>query len=108
APAPEAPARPTTAPTAAVAPAPIELRVNAEPPAARIFLDDAPLASNPYAGKFPSDGTGHRVRVEAPGYAPQTAIAIFDKDVALDVHLEPEAAPSKPAKGDASKAGAEP
>jgi serine/threonine-protein kinase len=74
----------------------ISLHVGAAPADARIFLDDAPLPSNPYAAKFPSDGAAHRVRVEAEGFQTKTTLAVFDADVSLDITLDPVPKPEVP------------
>ena len=93
---------PRAAPAPAPAPAPqprlIELRVAATPASAKIFLDDVEVPSNPFAAKFPRDGTGHRIRAEADGYAPEARLVVFDADVRLDLALgHAETAPASPA-----------
>ena len=85
---------PTTLPTegaratATPAGALIDVRIDASPASAAIYLDDVAVQSNPFSAKFASDGTGHRVRVEAPGYKAQTRMVVYDKDVALSVALD--------------------
>jgi hypothetical protein len=87
-------ATPATPPTAAADPARkaalIEFTLRAAPENAKVFLDDAPLPSNPFTTKFPIDGTAHRIRVEAAGFVTQNRIAVFDKDTSVEVKLEPE------------------
>jgi serine/threonine-protein kinase len=82
------PATPAPAPTAEVKT--MELRVAARPPGAKISLDDVVLGQGSFAGRFPADGAAHTIRIEAPGHVPQSQPATFDRDVALDVALEPE------------------
>jgi serine/threonine-protein kinase len=67
----------------------IQLRIGAAPADATIYLDDVEVPSNPFAAKFPRDGTGHRIRVEADGYAPEARLVVFDGDIALDFTLSP-------------------
>lgn len=77
----------------AAAPAPpralVELRIEVTPPDARIFLDDVAVPSNPFAAKFPRDGTGHRIRAEATGYTPDARLVVFDRDVRVEIALAP-------------------
>jgi serine/threonine-protein kinase len=82
-----------TATQAPVTAGSIEITVRADPPNARIFLDDAALPQNPYVGRFPADHLGHRLRVEASGYQAQTQIVSFDRDVVLTLALAQSAAP---------------
>jgi serine/threonine-protein kinase len=97
----------------------IELRISAAPATARIFLDDVVVPSNPFAAKFPRDGTGHRIRVEAEGHAPEARLVVFERDVALDVALAradaavtalpvPPLRPGKPAGSDGVRRPAPP
>ena len=50
----------------------IRMLVTADPPQARLFLDDAELPRNPYVEAVAADPAVHRVRAECPGYAPRT------------------------------------
>ena len=70
------------------APALIEIRIAAKPAAATIYLDDAAVSGNPFTAKFPSDGSGHRIRAEAPGHRPHSQMIAFSKDITLDITLE--------------------
>jgi len=65
----------------------VELRIRALPESATIYLDDAQLPSNPFEGKFPADGIGHRLRAEASGHVTQTKLIVFNKDAELDIEL---------------------
>jgi serine/threonine-protein kinase len=73
----------------------IALRVRTVPADARVFVDDALLPTGPLGTRFPEDGAGHHLRVEAPGYVTQRRIAVFDQDLALEITLEAEAAADK-------------
>ncbi len=68
----------------------IELRVRAIPASADIFLDGARLPTNPFTGKFPADGVGHRVRAEAWDHRPTARIVTFEKDTSIELVLEPK------------------
>jgi eukaryotic-like serine/threonine-protein kinase len=76
----------------------VDVKINAEPAAAKLFLDEAPLPANPFAGKFAADGANHRIRIEAPGFVTRHRMAVFDRDILLDIKLDPEptANPDKP------------
>jgi serine/threonine-protein kinase len=68
---------PTTAPTTpqdSLA----DLAVAVTPGSAKVFLDDAPI-DVPYHAKVKEDGASHRLRAEAPGYAPRTEWIAFDR-----------------------------
>ena len=60
----------------------IDVTVNADPPSAQLFLDDAPLGPPPYHQTFPRDGVAHRIRAESVLYAPRTEVVVFDKPAA--------------------------
>jgi hypothetical protein len=66
----------------------VELNVTSNAPGAQLFLDDAPLGPSPYHGVYPRDGVTHRIRAEAPVYAPRTEVVVFDKPAAtIDLTL---------------------
>jgi serine/threonine-protein kinase len=68
-----------------------EVKLKASPAEARLFLDDAPLPSNPFSSRFPRDGAAHRLRVEAPGYATRNELISFDKpEITLEISLATE------------------
>ncbi len=66
----------------------IEIKVKALPSHAEIFLDGARLPSNPYTGKFPADGAGHKLHAEAEDYRSAGQIVTFDRDATIDLALE--------------------
>jgi len=67
------------------------VKLKASPPEARLFLDDAPLPSNPFSSRFPRDGAAHRLRVEAPGYTTRHELISFDKpEITLEIPLATE------------------
>ncbi|HEU4403687.1 MAG TPA: serine/threonine-protein kinase [Polyangiaceae bacterium] len=79
------------------APAEVTLSVRALPPTAQLFLDDERLEGNPYRGKRPRSSEVHRLRAEAPGYAPQVREIGLGSDLTIELSLdhEPAAAESK-------------
>jgi len=90
------PAEPPKVEAAVVAPAPkpqgaatIDVKIQVTPADATVYLDDAKL-SMPYTMKAPADGFGHKLRVEAPGFATETKMLVFEKDVNVDIALAPE------------------
>lgn len=69
----------------------IEIKVKAVPSHADIFLDGARLPSNPYTGKFPADGAGHKLHAEAEDYRSAGQIVTFDRDTSIDLVLDRKA-----------------
>jgi serine/threonine-protein kinase len=82
-----APAK-TGAPAASAA-STIDIKIQVAPDDAVVFLDDSKLSA-PYAMKAPADGFGHKLRVEAPGYATDSRLIVFDKDINVEVALKPD------------------
>ena len=82
----ETAAQPTAKPTVGA----IDLKVSVTPEGARLFLDDKPLAANPFTGKLPQDGETHTLRAEAPGYAPRVRTITFEKDLEIEFTLDKE------------------
>jgi serine/threonine-protein kinase len=94
-------------PANASAPAPIdeatvEITIVATPKAATLYLDDIPLASNPFTGTFRRSVALHSLRVEAAGFAPKAQFIQFGASAEIEVGLDPAlatsavAAPSSP------------
>jgi eukaryotic-like serine/threonine-protein kinase len=65
----------------------VALNVRVSPPEARIFLDGAPLDSNPFAGVFPADGALHQIKIQAPGYMTRNQTIKLDQDTILELSL---------------------
>ncbi len=59
----------------------VEVTITTNPPAAMLFLDDAPLGPSPFHQTFPRDNLAHRIRVEAQSYGPRTELVVFDKPI---------------------------
>ncbi len=80
---------PINAPEGAPDSAYLHARVTVSPADARILVDGAALPSNPFEGKFLKDGAVHRIQFEAGGFLPQSKLAVFDKNLTLDIALLP-------------------
>jgi serine/threonine-protein kinase len=82
-----------------VDPRSVHVQISAEPLHAKIFLDGAPLAGDPFSGDMKADSLEHTVRVEAPGYRPQTITVTLDHPLDTKVKLDPipvwQSAPAK-------------
>ena len=94
---------PSTPPEGTTDSAYLHARMTASPPDARILVDGAALPSNPFEGKFLKDGAVHRIQFEAGGFLPQSRLAVFDKDLTLDIALLPR--PKASVDGAAGAAG---
>ena len=66
----------------------LHAKVTASPAETRILVDGAALPSNPFEGKFLKDGAVHRLQFEAVGFFPQSRLAVFDKDLRVDIALQ--------------------
>jgi serine/threonine-protein kinase len=88
----------------------LKARIAVNPVEARILLDGAPLPENPFEGKFMKDGAVHRMQFEAAGFLPQSRLAVFDKDLSLDIalQLKPKAGAEGPPSAAGSAMGAKP
>jgi serine/threonine-protein kinase len=82
----------------------VRVSIAASPPRSQLFLDEVPLAGNPFSGEVPSDSERHFVRAEAKGFRPQTFLASLA--TALDMKIELEAVPAtaSPARPSFAKA----
>ena len=78
----------TSAPALTPAASYLHALVTASPPDTRILVDGAALPSNPFEGKFLKDGAVHRLQFEAVGFFPQSRLAVFDKDLRVDIALQ--------------------
>ena len=80
----------------------VEVWIAAEPPEARIFLDDTPLAQNPFRGVMPRSALTRKLRVSAPGFGVDERFVKLDRDLRLELALK--AAPSASAVASAATA----
>lgn len=85
----------------AIAPAakPVHVLIDAIPPNATLYLDDAPLSRNPFEGDLPSDSARHMIRAEAPGYRSETRLADLSKPLKLQLELEAASSAAAPQPG---------
>ncbi len=86
-----APQPPAPGPTEAAAPGSVSIALEGVPAEARVFLDDALVPQLPI--RIPRGDVMRRVRVEADGHAPFSAMVVPDHDQSLTVVLT--AAPAK-------------
>jgi eukaryotic-like serine/threonine-protein kinase len=84
-------------------PTSIRLRVTAFPGAAKIYLDDQLLPSNPHTQEMPKDAKKHTLRFEAAGYGPEQREVTFERDSEIVVML-PQL-PQKPPTVESAKPG---
>jgi serine/threonine protein kinase len=81
----------------------VHVAARATPDDAILYLDDAELPGNPYAGAFPKDTLDHRVRASRAGYVSDTKLIRLDgSDVSVAFDLQratPDAAPPAPKPG---------
>jgi serine/threonine protein kinase len=75
----------------------VEISVAANPPEAKVFLDEKLLAGNPAKATMPKDGMAHQVRIVAEGYATKVDIITFERDRSMDIALVKDAAADKQA-----------
>ncbi|MBX3229708.1 MAG: serine/threonine protein kinase [Labilithrix sp.] len=69
----------------------ITIEVTVRPQNARIFVDGARVAGNPYKMKTSRGSAAHEVRAEAEGYETRTIAVTFDRDRAIDLILNRQA-----------------
>jgi len=89
-----APDKPAVTSTATAA-GDVEVTITADPSQAKLYLDDKPLAANPFKGKLPKDGANHQLRVEAAGYTTRTETLTLERDRSMDVVLVKDAGADK-------------
>ena len=68
----------------------VEVRLEASPAHAQMWLDGRALSSNPAVRSVPKDGAVHEVRVEAAGYRTKTVEVRADRAVVLQLELQKE------------------
>jgi serine/threonine protein kinase len=92
---PPAPVAAPTPPPPAPPPAPTtsRLEVIVSPPDATLTLDGQSLGTNPYVGNQPRDTQVHELVVAAKGFSPVTRRFTLERDLMLQLHLDPVAPP---------------
>ncbi len=86
------------APTSAPSVSDVEISVSANPPEAKIYLDDKQLSGNPAKVKLTKDANKHELRIEAAGYTTKTESITLERDRSMDVVLIKDAGADKTAK----------
>jgi serine/threonine-protein kinase len=98
-------APPLAAPSSSV----VLVQFTTTPAGARLFWDGQPAGTAPFAESRPRDGLRHRIRAEAPGHDASELEIVLDRELAMDISLEPTApqasavASAKPAPGGAPR-----
>jgi serine/threonine-protein kinase len=77
----------------------VELGVTAYPISAKLYVDDQPVAGNPYRASVPRSSAGHTVRAEADGYlsASRPISLERDQDIVLVLQRAEQADSGSPA-----------
>ena len=83
-------------------PAASTLNVTAFPAAARLYLDDQALASNPLFRTVTRDDKKHRIEARAPGYVSEARELRFDENANIVLQLQPVEAPPVAASASAA------
>jgi eukaryotic-like serine/threonine-protein kinase len=94
--------RQIAAPAQNPAPATIVLSVGVAPAGAQLTIDDQPVPSNPFVGRFPRGAEWHRVRATAPGYQTRERLVSFEDNVMIDLTLPPRAPTLPPPRHESS------
>ena len=96
-------------PPPAPSPTKVSLSLHVMPRDAKLFLDGAPLAGNPFEGDAERDESSHVVTARAEGYQSRSFTVTFDRDVQVHAELPPapratEASPPRARSGSAPAA----
>jgi len=81
-----------------VTPARIQIRLTAAPAAASLSVDGNPLSGNPALLTVATDSRDHEVRATLAGHEPYVKIVRFERDLALEIMLQPVATLASPAE----------
>lgn len=76
---------------APAAPTQIQIRLTATPAAASLTVDGNPLSGNPALLTVAADSHDHEVRASLVGYEPYVKTIRFERDLALEIMLQPQA-----------------
>ncbi len=71
----------------------IDVEIRVVPPTARISIDGTDVDGNPFVSRYTSDTAVHHVRASAPGHVAKSVPVSFDRRLALEITLDPIAAP---------------
>jgi eukaryotic-like serine/threonine-protein kinase len=72
----------------------VEVSVTATPAAARFTLDGLALETNPFTRHIPRDDKPHTLAIAAPGFVGEERTIVLDRDVRLELALQPETRPT--------------
>jgi hypothetical protein len=86
----------------------VQVEIFARPKDATIYVDGAKVDQNPFSAKFPTDGTAHRIRVEAAGFETHEEMVTFASDVKRDIVLSKSPEPTAPSAAPSASSSAEP
>jgi serine/threonine-protein kinase len=78
----------TTSGTPSAVPS-VSVRIRAEPPGARLAVDDGPAVEGTYEARVPRDDRSHSVRVFADGHEEERRVLSFADAVDIEVRLKP-------------------
>jgi hypothetical protein len=108
--APSASAVSTEGPSRVAPSASVMLTVNVTPKNATVSVDGNSMPGNPYVGPHPADARSHRIRAEAPGFAPLEKLVELDRDrsVTLTLQALPLSRPAAPRAAAAAPVAPEP
>ena len=80
----------------------ITLEIDVSPSSATIFLDDAPVATNPFKVEVERDGSLHKIRAEAEGHETEERAVSFDRTLMIHMALRQQASPAASASASAT------
>ncbi len=85
--------KPVEAAASAAAPRSVMISMSVTPRSATLTVDGKPVSGNPAVLEVPADPMDHEVRAVAATYLPALRKIRFDRDLSLEIALEPEAPP---------------
>ena len=95
-----------SAATAPPAAATVDVSISADPPEARVYLDDVALTGNPFQGAMAKSPLARHLRVTAPGFAPEERLVTLDRDIRLELQLKKLSTPGAHPGSDAPQPAA--
>jgi serine/threonine protein kinase len=66
----------------------VDVQVRGTPSNARISIDGTPAVGNPFRGRYPKDGSVHRIDVSADGYETKSEQVAFSQNLTIDMSLD--------------------
>jgi hypothetical protein len=86
----------STRPAPVAAPPPIQVRLTTSPNGATLTVDGYTLSGNPALLTAPADTRDHDVRATLAGYEPFQKVVRFERNLSLEIKLQPLADPTSP------------